>query len=72
VQPAEPRRHAIPQPAGLAQQRDQPPRQSVDVFLVVLERRDLAPDPRLQLAREIAVRVVEERPGEERAISHAS
>ena len=68
--------HAIAQPSALGEQADEPAAERIErrvvMRLLVLQRRDDVRGPRLDLFRERAVRVVEERPVEERAVRHQS
>jgi hypothetical protein len=62
--------HRVFQPAGIAQHLHEARGERVDVALVMLVRRDLLRRPRVEPSCERAMRVVEERPGEERAVGH--
>ena len=68
--------HAIAQPAALREQFDEPAAERIErrvvVRFLVLQRRDDVPGPPFHLFRERTVRVVEERPVEERAVRHQS
>src|SRR5829696_8606740 len=63
-------RHAVAQPAAVAELAHQ--RSALRVDVVAMSRREFAAAPRLELLGELPVAIVEERPVEEGAIRHQS